>query len=192
MSNAKHKEYSIALHPVDDVFNLPIYTSDEPTFNEVAPGDESGRLRMRANIEKFEQFLVQVSNDFGDGNEMDRINEDGLVEHFIGGAYVRELFIPKDRFIVSRIWSKPRMWIIVSGEVTFTTEMGSQRVRGPLTKHVEPGSKVALYTHEDTLWFAITGAESVDSESVKEEVTVNDYSDFIYPWDNNSMLEVVK
>ena len=33
------------------------------------------------------------------------------------------------------------------------------------------------------IWFAITGAESTDSESVKDEVTADDYSECDYPWD---------
>jgi hypothetical protein len=157
------------------------WESNDTVINKVSPLDKTGRLAARSNIEHFENILKSIAGD--GGNEADQINADGLVEHFVGGAYVRELLIPKDKFIVSRIWNKVRMWIIVSGEVTFSTEMGVQRVKAPYTKIVPHGSKVALYTHEDTLWFAITGAESTDSESVKDEVTADDYSECDYPWD---------
>jgi len=157
------------------------YVSNTAVTNPVAVNDKEGRMIARVSIEAYEDALKDlVGSDTGD---MDDINNDGLKEHFVGGAYVRELFIPKDCTIVSKIWNKERMWIIASGEVTFTTEMGTKRVKAPYTEIVPHGSKVALYTHEDTLWFAITGTETMSSDKIEEEVTTENYSDCVYPWD---------
>lgn len=157
------------------------YTNNEAIINEVSPSDKDSRLVARDKIEKFEQSLKEVMD--SDRGDMDAINDDGLKEHFIEDVYIRELFIPKDTAIVSRLWTKERFWVIASGEVTFTTEMGIQRVKAPYTKKVPPGSKVALYTHEDTLWFAVAGAKASDSMEAETELTANDYSECKYPWD---------
>lgn len=157
------------------------YISNTTVINPVSPSDKKGRLAARSQIENYEVALKEfIGSDKGD---MDEINESGLKEYFVGGSYVRELFIPKDCTIVSQIWNKERMWIIATGEVTFTTEMGTKRVKAPYTEIVPHGSKVALYTHEDTLWFAITGAAATTTEEVEKEVIAKTYSDCNYPWD---------
>jgi len=157
------------------------YIDNDHVVNQASVTDKQSRLIARNKIDRYESALKEhVGSDSG---EMDKINEDGLKEHFAGGSYIRELLIPKDTTIVSQIWNKERMWIIASGEVTFTTEMGTKRVKAPYTETVPYGSKVALYTHEDTLWFAITGAESTNSNDIEKEVIAKDYSDCTYPWE---------
>lgn len=148
------------------------YVGNDIVHNQVSVLDKDGRLKARVKIEAFETALESALGGTGD---MQEINNNGLKEHFVEGAYIRELFIPKDTAIVSKIWNKTRMWIIATGEVTFTTEMGTQRVKAPYTKIVPHGSKVALYTHEDTLWFAITGSKATNSDDVEKDVIAKDY-----------------
>lgn len=160
---------------------LPIldYVSNDFILNEISPDDKEGRLLARKKIEQFQKgFQSAIGSETGD---MAEINDNGLTELFAGGSYVRGLLIPKDTAMVSRIWKKERIWLITTGEVTFTTEMGTQRVKAPYTAVIPPGSKVVLYTHEETLWHAITGVES--PENYENEVVTDNYSDCVYPWD---------
>lgn len=166
--------------------NLTIidYTNNDDVINEVAVDDKNGRLAARLKIESFQKsFQEAIGSETG---EMEEINNNGLKEHFIDGGYIRELFIPKGIAIVSRLWTKERFWVIATGEVTFTTEMGTQRVKAPYTKVVPPGSKVALYTHEDTLWFAMVGAEATTNSEAEAELTADDYTECNYPWEELS------
>jgi hypothetical protein len=154
------------------------------TKKEIAIDDKQNRLLFRDKIDQYEQALKDaLGSETGD---LDEINSKGLVEYFVGDAYTRQLFIPADTTMVSKLWNKERLWIIATGDVTITTEAGQQRVKGPHVMQPIFGSKVALYTHADTLWFAVTGAKSTDSKSIEEEVVAKDYSEFTYPWD---MLE---
>lgn len=157
------------------------YIDNNHVINPVSATDKESRLIARNKIDNYEAAMKNFVG--SDSGEMDEINENGLKEYFAGGSYVRELFIPKGVSIVSQIWNKERMWIIASGEVTFTTEMGTKRVKAPYTEVVPHGSKVALYTHEDTLWFAVTGADSTNSDDIEKEVIAKNYSDCVYPWD---------
>ena len=161
---------------------IPTYdfVSNDHVINEVSVNDKVGRLQARHQIDEFQNSLQShVGSDTG---IMDQVNDNGLNEWFVGGTYIRRLFIPAGIAIVSRIWKKPRFWIISEGDVTFKTEMGVQRVQAHYTKVVEPGSKVALFTHSDTLWYAITGAQSTNTEDVYNEVMADDYEQCDYPW----------
>jgi len=161
-----------------------LYISNSQVSSTVKKADRESRLAIRNQIESYEESLKSFLG--SEKGEMDDINNKGLKEHFIEGAYIRELFIPKGTTIVSKLWNRARFWIIASGDVTFITELGKKRVKGPYTQVAPFGSKVALYTHEDTLWFAITGAISTTPEDVEKEVVAKDYTEFTYPWD---MLE---
>jgi len=149
------------------------------SFTDIDISDKDTRLAVRNKIELFEAECLAIA---GTG-EMKEINDNGLKEHFVDGSYIRELFIPANTAMVSKLWNKDRFWIIAFGDVTITSEVGTKRVRGPHTEVPVYGSKIALYTHEDTLWFAITGCKSNDSESIEKEVIVDDYTDLRYPWD---------
>lgn len=166
---------------VDNENTLPIleYVSNDFILNEISPDDKEGRLLAREKIERFQKgFQSAIGSETGD---MAEINDNGLNELFAGGSYIRRLLIPKDTAMVSRIWKKERSWLIVKGEVTFTTEMGTQRVKAPYEAVIPAGSKVVLYTHEETLWYAVTGVD--DPEKYENEVVTDDYSDCVYPWD---------
>ena len=161
--------------------NIPEWDSNDIVIHPVGVDDKEGRLAVRDRIESFEKSLQDiVGSDTGDAEE---INKNGLNEYFVGGAYTRSLHIPKDTAIVSKMWKQERLWIIATGEVTFTTEVGTQRVKAPYVLQAPYGTKVALYTHEDTLWFAITGAESTNSDDIEEEMLAKNYTEFTYPWD---------
>jgi len=174
------------LATVDSENTLPIldYVSNDFILNEISPDDKEGRLLARKKIEQFQaEFQAAIGDDTG---SMAEINDNGLNELFAGGSYIRRLFIPKGTAIVSRIWKKERSWLIVSGEVTFTTEMGTQRVKAPYEAVIPSGSKVVLYTHEDTLWYAVTGVDN--KENYENEVITDNYDYCVYPWDKLEVL----
>lgn len=168
--------------------NFPIveYQDNDTVINEISVNDKEGRLEVREKIDLFQEMLEKIVG--SEHGEMDEINQEGLTETLIDGVYIRHLLIPKDKFIVSKIWKIERFWIIESGEVTFCTEMGVQRVKSPFRKVVPSGSKVALYTHEDTSWFAISKCKANEIKDVEEEVVTSKYEECTYPWD---MIEVL-
>lgn len=170
-------------------FEIVDYIDNEHVYEPVDVTDKIGRLKNRDKIESLQSAISDlIKHSEGVEEQRELMNEQGLKEYLVSGAYVRELLIPKDRIVVSKIWKQERMWIIATGEVTFLTEMGKQRVKAPFTKVVPLGSKVALYSHEDTLWFAVTGVSAENLDNVEEEVVTENYSDCVYSWDKS--LEV--
>jgi hypothetical protein len=158
-----------------------ITADNDEVINPVSLTDKEGRLALRSKIDQYAEALQkEVGSDRGN---MDEVNQEGLTEYFVDGAYIRELIIPKGQTIVSELWNRDRLWVITYGDVTITTELGRQRITGPYIGMAPFGSRVALYTHEETQWLAITGAKATNSEDILKEVKVNDYSDLSYPWD---------
>lgn len=144
--------------------------------------DKEGRLARRAIIENYQAALQDfVGSESGD---VDSINDQGLTEYLIGGAYTRVLRIPADTTIVSKIWNRERLWIIIEGVVAIQTETGSHIIEAPYIGRAPFGSKVALYAQTEVLWAAITGAPEAETlEQVEEQIIADDYSDLSYPWD---------
>jgi len=161
------------------------YTDNDTTINPIAIDDRVGRLQARSKIAEYEQTLFDIIDSGVVEDEGDEVNENGLHEYFADGSYIRELLIPKGMTVVSQIWKKERMWIIATGEVTFTTELGTKHVKAPYTEVVPAGIKVALYTHEDTLWFAITGSGDATYDNIKDEVIAESYDECTFPWEEN-------
>jgi len=131
------------------------------------------REAVRAQIHKLEEALHK-SNDGGDTQE----EMGALTNYFTKGIYARELFIPKGTVMTSKLHKLPRLCIISQGEVSFTTEFGSQRIKAPYTAVFPPGSKVALFTHEDTVWTAIHGTEETDLEVLEMNLIAKDHGEF--------------
>ncbi len=171
MSNIVHVQSALKSIP---------YQGNEVVVNEVAVDDREGRLATRGRIENFMHALRGIAG--SDSGNADELNQNGLKEYFVDGVYVRSLFIPAGQALVSQLWKRERFWLIAFGEVTFTHEYGTQRVRGPFTKIVPPGSRVALYTHDPTLWFAIAAADATNSKEAEDELIAKDYTECVYPW----------
>lgn len=159
----------------------PEWESNTVVYNPTSISDKVGRLASRFMIDSYEKRLKEIAG--SETGEVDEINANGLTEYFVGGSYVRSLLIPKGFTLVSKLWTKERLWVIVSGEVSFRTELGTRRIKAPFIEVAPFGSKVALYAHEDTLWLAITGADSTNSEDVEKEMVAKDYTELTYPWD---------
>lgn len=149
-------------------------------MNQIAPASFDDKQNRLANRSIIESLMVTMKREFGD-KDKDLLNRNGLSEHFVDGAYIRQLFIPKDTTIVSELWKKDRFWIISEGEVEILTELGKERIIAPFYGLAPYGTRVALYTLKDTMWFAITGVD--DPERIEEEIIVKDYKELEYPWD---------
>jgi hypothetical protein len=148
----------------------------------IAQNDKEGRLAMRSSIESLEKALKDIEG--SDRGDMDEVNANGLTEYLIGGAYTRVLKIPKGHTIISKLWRKRRLWIIVSGKVRITSEAGNQVVQAPYICEAPFGSKIALYAETEVLWAAITGLpETEDIADAEKYIVAEDYSVLTYPWD---------
>ena len=151
--------------------------------NNIIPTDNKElRLAQRDIIENYKHALQEHLG--SERGEMDEINDNGLQEYLIGGAYTRVLTIPAGVSIVSELWNRERLWIIISGTVAIKSEEGDMLIEGPYIGKAPYGSRIALFAETDVLWAAITGVpETEDVTEVEQFVKAKDYNYFTYPWE---------
>jgi quercetin dioxygenase-like cupin family protein len=101
------------------------------------------------------------------------------IHYFAKGLVARELFMPKGSVVTGKIHVQEHLVIIIYGDVTVTTDDGTQRYVGPCTFVGKPGSKRALLMHEDTLWVAIHASDAKTQEEAESILVTNSYNDFL-------------
>ena len=101
-----------------------------------------------------------------------------LKHHFAEHSYGREIFIPKGSYIVGKIHRHSHLNVISMGDVTVITEFGFKRMKAPMTFVSEPGTKRALYAHEDTIWTTIHVTDKQIEAEIEEEIIAPDYETY--------------
>ncbi len=130
----------------------------------------------RAKIDLLESAMIQEEQ------------VDIPVEHrFSGGIYAREITIPKGTLLTGRIHKFDHFDIMLSGDVTVSTDSGEvKRLTGLNIMKGSAGKKRAGYAHEDTHWITFHSAEERDPEEMYEFLTCGSFKELD---DFNVMLE---
>lgn len=85
-------------------------------------------------------------------------------------TYAREIFLPKNSFVVGKIHRHQHLNIISKGSVRVFTEFGEKHLVAPCTFISEVGLKRAVYAEEDTIWTTVHLTEfENESELIKIE-----------------------
>jgi len=151
-------------------------------YDIVAENDKEGRLANRSIIEEYK--LAMQKHVGSERGMVDEINDKGLTERLFDGVYARELIIPKGITMVSELWNRERLWVIITGRVSILSEMGRKEITAPYVGIAPFGTRIALYAHEETRWMAVCNANDCeDLKDTENKIKVADYSGFTYPWD---------
>lgn len=97
---------------------------------------------------------------------------------FSGGIYAREITIPKGTLLTGRIHKFDHFDIMLSGDVTVSTDTGEvKRLTGLNIMEGKAGKKRAGYTHEDTHWITFHSAEERDPEQMYDFLTCGSFEE---------------
>jgi hypothetical protein len=123
--------------------------------------------------------------------EVDMLQEEQVtipVEHrFSGDIYAREIKIPKGTLLTGRIHKFDHFDIMLSGDVTVSTDNGEvKRLTGLNIMEGKAGKKRAGFTHEDTHWITFHAVEERNPEEMYEFLTCGSFQELD---DFNLMLE---
>jgi hypothetical protein len=96
--------------------------------------------------------------------------------YWADGMYCRTLFRPKGALIVGKIHKQEHFYIVVFGDVTVTSDGLRERVQGFRVFTSRPGTKRAVYAHEDSLCLTVhrtneTDIDKLDDALVEEDPT---------------------
>jgi len=114
--------------------------------------------------------------------EQSMLKEDQVeipVEHrFSGGIYAREITIPKGTLLTGRIHKFDHFDIMLSGDVTVSTDNGEvKRLTGLNIMEGKAGKKRAGYAHEDTHWITFHSVEERNPEEMYEFLTCGSFQE---------------
>lgn len=94
--------------------------------------------------------------------------------HFADGLYARELFRPADTLIVGKVHRREHLYIVLSGEVTIVGDGYRERVKAPRIFVSQPGTKRAVYAHEDSICVTVHRTNETDLDKIEAELIEDD------------------
>ena len=140
-------------------------------------------IALRKGIELMESKLMQV-------DQLDI----PVKEKIIGSMYVRELTIPKDTILTSRVYKRGYVDIMVSGDITITDTNGVYRLTGANTLEGPAGRKRAGYAHEDTQWITIHDMVDIKDSPLEDIsfISIDEYREHESTLSKASFLEFLE
>ena len=131
------------------------------------------RKEFREKITDLEEAIINI-----EGTTGEIMHRENPVKHtFAGGCYVREIYNPANELIVTKIHKKEHPFFLMKGEMSILTEEGIQNIKAPYQGVTKPGTKRAIYTHEECVFITVHATDNTTIESVEEEVVCTNYED---------------
>ena len=142
------------------------------------------RKEFREKIVELEEAIAEIGMS---NSELHKANP--VKSTFAGGCYIREIFNPANHLIVTKIHKKEHPFFLMKGSMSILTEEGIEHLEAPYQGITKPGTKRAIYTHEECVFITVHATENTSVESVEEEVICTKYEDL--PPGSNA-LDVLK
>ena len=147
-------------------------------------------IRRRKEFREKMTELESTITEFGmQGVELHEANP---VKHtFAGGCYIREIYNPANHLIVTKIHKKEHPFFLMKGSMSILTEEGIQEIEAPYQGVTKPGTKRAIYTHEECIFITVHATDNTSIEEIEEEVVCAKYEDLPPECDAIKMLEKI-
>ena len=111
------------------------------------------------SIDRLEKYLL-------DAGYRDEAIE--TTEKFVGNLYVREIVIPKNCVLTSRVYKRAYADIMLSGDITIQDSNGTYRLQGANVLEGPSGRKRAGYAHEETRWVTVHDVCDIKSKPIED------------------------
>ena len=129
------------------------------------------RAEYRKKMQLFESLLARDKNaKFGD-------NACPLRHTFADGMYIREITMPANTFVSSKIHKTNHPYFVLKGSVDVVTEEGVVNIQAPYWGITKAGTKRTLHVLEETVWCTVHATEETDLELIEGEVIANDFEE---------------
>ena len=149
----------------------------------------SKKLEYREKVTELEQQLKSVDG-YIEGKDKDKVNP--LKHTFADGCYIREVFMPANQLIVTKIHKVEHPIFIQKGHVSILTDTGIEEIKAPYQGITKPGTKRVMYTHEDTVLITVHATDKKTPEEVEEEVIAKNFHDPVISIEEINLLKTSK
>ena len=162
----------------------------EHSFNFDEAWEIGQEIRRR---KEFREKITDLENDVTEyGMSNTELHEVNPVKHtFAGGCYIREIYNPANHLIITKIHKKEHPFFLMKGSMSILTEEGIQHIEAPYQGITKPGTKRAIYTHEECTFITVHATENTSIEEIEEEVVCTNYEDLPPGCDVIEMLEKI-
>ena len=145
------------------------------------------RKDFREKISELEDAVISMGNTTGEV-----MHSANPVKHtFAGGCYIREIYNPAHELIITKIHKKEHPFFLMEGDMSILTEEGIQRIKAPYQGVTKPGTKRAIYTHEECVFITVHATNSTSIEDIEEEVVCTKYEDLPHGCDALKILKEI-
>jgi len=107
------------------------------------------------------------------------LQNEAVTHHFEDGVYGRELAIPADTLIVSRVHKTGSINIISKGKVIIYDCNGRHEKVAPCTFTSPKGTHRMVYAVEDSVWTSVHHTTDTDPDSLFDDLTTETYQEFL-------------
>jgi len=146
------------------------------------------RREFREKITELEQAIVNTEGTTGEVMH----NANPVKHTFAGGCYIREIYNPANELIVTKIHKKEHPFFLMKGEMSILTETGIQHIKAPYQGITKPGTKRAIYTHEECTFITVHATNNTTIKDVEDEVVCTKYEDLPPGVDALEILKQIK
>jgi len=101
--------------------------------------------------------------------------------YFADGMYCREVARSKDTLIVGKVHKKEHFYVVLQGEVTVVGDGTRERIKAPRIIVSKPGTKRAVYAHEDSICMTVHRTFETDMEAIERELVEEDPHSMFLP-----------
>ena len=133
------------------------------------------RKKFRNKCLEIEKNILEHSGSFNGTEESLKTNP--IKSTFTDGQYVREIFMPADQLITTKIHKKLHPFFVMSGKLAIISEDGIQEIKAPYHGITKPGTKRIIYTHEDTVFITVHATDKTTVDEVIKDVSTDDFND---------------
>ena len=132
------------------------------------------------NRQEFRQKITDLHEEIEQGGGLvgEDVEKHNPTKHtFADGCYIREIFNPAGMLIITKIHKKEHPFFLMKGKMSILTEDGVKTIEAPHHGITKPGTKRAIYAHEDCVFITVHATDKTTPEDVEEEVIAKDFSD---------------
>ena len=94
--------------------------------------------------------------------------------NFMGGVYIREIFVPKDTLIIGKRHRHETCNMVLKGKLSvyMGRDLPVKHIEGPCIFPSEPGAKKMGYSHTDVIFVNIHPTEETDLDKIEAEFII--------------------